>query len=83
MVRACSRSTGTGEAMYAEVQVIYQAALADAQRVGYADLLLRGKRPRWQGPWSSTPLDGRHGSSAWPDDRPATHPEASGSLQRF
>lgn len=46
------REAATIEAMYAGAQVIYQAAFADDQWVGYADFLLRVDRPSRLGEWS-------------------------------
>ena len=46
------REAATVEAMYAGAQVIYQAAFADDRLVGYADFLLRVKRPSRLGDWS-------------------------------
>ena len=46
------REAATVEAMCAGAQVIYQAAFADDQWVGYADFLLRVERPSLLGDWS-------------------------------
>ena len=46
------REAATLQAMYAGAPVIYQAAFADDQWVGYADFLLRVGRPSALGDWS-------------------------------